>query len=207
MTLELFVAVVAVSTSGVLSPGPLSIASIMRGISGGWRAGVALAVGHTLVEFPLIMGLAYGLFNITQNPMVDRVIALLGGVFLMVFAVIHFCSLTHRVQLHRDDVRISLRSSITIGILLTGLNPFFITWWLTVGSRLILDAVIQLSLLGAVFVFLSHIWMDYVWLTFLSHASSRARSFLGSKAHRGLLLVFALIMLYYGVVFLQRGLF
>lgn len=207
MTIELIITVVAVSTSGVLSPGPLSIASVMRGISGGWRAGVALSIGHTLIEFPLITALAYGLLSITQNPMLDHIIALLGGVFLIVFAVIHFLSLTHRVQIHQDNVKTSLRSSITLGVFLTGLNPFFIAWWLTVGSRLILDAMIQLSLLGALFVFLSHIWMDYVWLTVLAQASSRARGFLGSKAHRGLILAFALVMLYYGVVFLQRALF
>jgi len=99
-----------------------------------------------------------------------------------------------------------MRSSAVMGVLLTGLNPFFVAWWLTVGSRLVLDAVIQLSILGGPFVFLSHTWMDYAWLTLLSQGSTRARSFIGSRAHRALIFAFTLVILGYGMVFLARAL-
>jgi threonine/homoserine/homoserine lactone efflux protein len=39
------------------------------------------------------------------------------------------------------------------GVLLTGLNPFFIIWWLTVGFKLISDSIALWSLWGIVIMY------------------------------------------------------
>ena len=57
--------VVAVSASGVMSPGPLFSANIIYGLKEGKIAGLKIAVGHTIVEFPLIILLGTGI--ITSN--------------------------------------------------------------------------------------------------------------------------------------------
>jgi threonine/homoserine/homoserine lactone efflux protein len=52
-----FLLTVVVSGSGVVSPGPLFTASTYRATRLGALAGVQCAVGHTMVELPLVVGL------------------------------------------------------------------------------------------------------------------------------------------------------
>jgi len=89
-----------------------------------------------------------------------------------------------------------------IGLLFTGLNPYFILWWLTVGSNLILLALEFAALAGVVFMFLCHVWMDYVWLTSVAYFAKRGVNALGSRWYRALLGVFGAILIYFGVSFL-----
>ena len=55
------VMVIAISASGVMSPGPLFSANIIYGIREGKIAGLKIAIGHTIVEFPLIVFLGAGI--------------------------------------------------------------------------------------------------------------------------------------------------
>ena len=45
------VMVIAISASGVMSPGPLFAANIVYGLKEGKIAGIKMAVGHTVIEF------------------------------------------------------------------------------------------------------------------------------------------------------------
>ena len=54
------VMVIAISASGVMSPGPLFTANIVYGLKEGKIAGLKIAMGHTVVEFPLIVFLGLG---------------------------------------------------------------------------------------------------------------------------------------------------
>ncbi len=44
------VAVIIISTSGVMSPGPLFVANVFYGAKGGASAGLKMSYGHTVVE-------------------------------------------------------------------------------------------------------------------------------------------------------------
>ena len=48
------VMVIAISASGVMSPGPLFTANIVYGLKEGKIAGLKIAMGHTVVELSLI---------------------------------------------------------------------------------------------------------------------------------------------------------
>ena len=82
--------VILVSLSGVLSPGPLFFANLIYGSKEGYRSGIKIAFGHTIVELPLIMLLVMGL---TQIPYADftsignlNIIGIVGGVLVVIFA-------------------------------------------------------------------------------------------------------------------------
>ena len=45
--------VMAVSASGALSPGPLTVATMALGTRSGWKTGVFVSFGHALFELPL----------------------------------------------------------------------------------------------------------------------------------------------------------
>ena len=57
--LEFSVLVIIVSASGVMAPGPLFAANLAYGLKQGTKSGIKMAVGHTIVEFPLVILLIF----------------------------------------------------------------------------------------------------------------------------------------------------
>ncbi|TMI33181.1 hypothetical protein E6H29_00980 [Candidatus Bathyarchaeota archaeon] len=77
-----FLAIVMfLSLSGVLSPGPLFLASILRAAKSGTVAGIECAVGHTIVDFPIFVGLAIGIGSFF-SPSILKIVAITGGLVL-----------------------------------------------------------------------------------------------------------------------------
>ena len=151
--------VILVSASGVLSPGPLFFI-IIYGSKQGVTGGIKIAFGHTIVEFLLVITLALGLFTFSQvfvNNKNLKIISIIGGLAIIVFALIQIISITKRkVNGQNAYVGISAKKGpILLGVIFSALNPFFLIWWLTVGLKLISDPI---------HFFGFHIWMDYAWL-------------------------------------------
>ena len=53
--IEFAATVIIISASGVMAPGPLFAANIAYGLQGGGKAGIKMAVGHTILKLPLII--------------------------------------------------------------------------------------------------------------------------------------------------------
>ena len=204
--LELILTVILTTTSGALAPGPMFAANLIYGSKYGARSGLSFAVGHTVVEFPIIVFLGGGLLSVEKQPHVASLIGLIGGISLIVFGVYQTkTSLSFRqVKLKWGSANL-YKSSVIAGIIFTALNPFFILWWLTIGSRLVLDALSFGSLVGLAVLFVSHIWIDYAWLTIVAHFAKKGTSVLDIKVYRGLLVVFSLVLIYFGYVFLASA--
>ena len=201
----LVLTVIVLSASGVLSPGPLFVASISRSIKTGGKSGVECAVGHTIVELPLVIGLALGTLTWLQDNRAVRMIGLIGGIVLLFFGLLQVWeSKTSKLTVAQDDVtaaRQENRSGIVLGIAFTALNPFFIIWWLSVGFELITLAIAVGATVGLGIMYLSHIWMDYAWLGGIGFAASRRRLSFG-KWYRFLLAIFGILMIYFGITFI-----
>ena len=91
--LEFFVLVVVVSASGVMAPGPLFAANLVYGIQQGVKSGVKMAIGHAIVELPLVILLGIGVFSLESFPEFRAVITILGAITLFVFASIQIKTL------------------------------------------------------------------------------------------------------------------
>ena len=52
---EFAILVIIVSVSGVMAPGPLFAANVSYGLKGGAKTGIKMAIGHTIVELPLVI--------------------------------------------------------------------------------------------------------------------------------------------------------
>jgi len=202
MNLVDFVAtVVIVTASGALAPGPLTFGIIIHGSEGGARSGIACATGHMIVEFPLVIALALGLTAAISQPSIKIVVGLLGGVGLICFGGMQLYKTVNKKM--SMPLKLNLpRSSILLGLVLTGLNPYFILWWFTIGSILILEALTYAALLGVFIMYISHVWMDYAFLSFLAHIGKKGKAVLGSRYYRLILFVFGIILVYYGITFL-----
>jgi threonine/homoserine/homoserine lactone efflux protein len=94
------------------------------------------------------------------------------------------------------------RSLLLLGLALTGLNPYFIVWWLTVGANLIFISLEFAGLVGVVFMYVCHVWVDYAWLILVSGFAKRSSKILHFKWYRLLMAVFGAILIYYGFSFL-----
>lgn len=193
--------VVLLTASGALAPGPLFFQTLSQGTKTGARSGLIFSVAHTIVEFTLIMLLALGLFAVKNESVIRTVIGALGGVVLIAFGLYQIIGSLKKKDITQKQAASSHRLFF-IGIVFTALNPYFIIWWLTVGSTLILRALEIAALTGVVFMFLCHVWMDFVWLTTVSHFAKKGVNALGSRWYRALVGVFGVVLLYYGISFL-----
>jgi len=195
--------VVVVTASGALAPGPLFFGLLMHGSKEGARAGFFAAIGHTLVEFPLVLALAMGLLAAASQPMIKGVIGIVGGLGLIGFGVMQIYG-TFKSKPQPNEVANTKglpASSLVLGLALTGLNPYFILWWLTIGSILIVQALAFAAIVGVLVMYASHVWMDYAFLTALAHLGKKGKTIVGSKYYKLVLIVFGLILAYYGATF------
>jgi len=200
--LSFIVTIVLVTASGALAPGPLFFATISHGTKSGAKSGFIFAVAHTLVEFSLIMLLALGLLTVASEPMVKLVIGALGGVILIAFGVIQIYNSYIGKTEDSQKTPASYRHLFLVGVVFTGLNPYFVLWWLTVGAQLILMSLAFAALAGVVFMYLCHVWMDYVWLVAVAHFAKKGTNVIGLKGYRILLGVFGIVLVYFGFTFI-----
>ena len=200
--------VVIVTASGALMPGPLFAANLLQGTKGGAKSGFMISVGHMLVELPLVMLIGVGISSLLNLPSFSTVVGLIGGSALILFGAFQMRDVTRssfNVEAI-EDTKVQKRS-LMLGVGLTGLNPFFIVWWLTVGLGLVVQAVELGALLGVFIMYLSHVWMDYAWLTGTAYLSARGKTLLKARGYRLLLAGLALLLVYFGVGFVARAVF
>jgi threonine/homoserine/homoserine lactone efflux protein len=204
--IEFIGTVILVTASGALAPGPLFFATLSHGSRTGARGGFIFSVSHTVVEFSLIMLFALGLLTVANEPFVKLVIGISGGIVLIIFGFFQIRNsfLTQQNQYRKKNE--SNRHLFFIGLLFTGLNPYFVLWWLTVGAQLIIISLEFASLLGVVFMYVCHVWMDYAWLTGIAYFSHKGTNVIGKRWYRALLGVFGGILIYFGITFLRPAL-
>ena len=193
--------VILISASGVMSPGPLFAANVMYGLREGKISGIKMAIGHTIVEFPLIVLLGVGFFSIESVPEIRTVITILGSVGLFGFAILQIRAVT------KEKFSIETKSGqgpFVAGILLSALNPFFIIWWLTIGLVLISESIQNFGIIGIVILFLFHIWMDYAWLFTIAAFSSKAKNYLSKRNFKMIVIGLSIVLIYFGIDFLFK---
>jgi threonine/homoserine/homoserine lactone efflux protein len=217
--------VVAVSSSGVLSPGPLFFANMIYAKRYGYSAGIMIAHGHAIVEFPLIMLIALSILSIDIVRGFNWIISIVGGLALLIFASMQSLQLFKRDKIvdnnnknkNRDYNFIDESSMgynlgsrlrpLIIGIVFSALNPFFIAWWLTIGTKIISDAIMLAGLYGVLFMFITHIWMDYAWLATTAALTVKGVNILrrDSRYYLTLMLALSSLLVYIGVIFILEG--
>jgi threonine/homoserine/homoserine lactone efflux protein len=198
------ISVILISLSGALAPGPLLFTNLSNAPRWGWKGGIWLSIGHTFVEFPVILLIAFGLSFTIYLPLLQLVIAVLGGIVLIIFGIFQIReSLRPLDQIEQLDLAKTQpgRHPLLIGLIFSALNPFFIIWWFTVGAKIVLDALLFAALLGVIIMFLSHVWIDYVWLTGTAWLAQKGTQLVGSKGYKILIGVFGVLLIYFGLIF------
>jgi threonine/homoserine/homoserine lactone efflux protein len=192
--------VVVISLSGVMMPGPVTAAAIGMGTRSRY-AGVLIAIGHGVVEFPLMILIVLGVGRILKLPIAQIVIGLAGGIFLLIMAIQMLKSL-HSAE--EQEVTATKKAPVLTGIILSAGNPYFLVWWATVGLALATTAT-GMGIWAFVVFAIVHWLCDLVWLSALSWASFKGSVLLGPRGMRIVLLICSLTLLVFGVVFIYTA--
>lgn len=212
--IELSLQVILISTSGVLSPGPLFFINILYGSKYGSFIGLKIASGHAIVEFLLIIALSYALYSFSYtlhlSYIIYKFIGLTGGIFLLGFSILQIISILKDKSSNSQAIinpKLNIKNPILVGFIFTILNPFFLVWWLTIGSKLISDSVINFGIVeGISIIFLSHIWMDYFWLWFTSFMINKGKYIIKGNLYRIFVFTISVILGIYGFYLLFMSL-
>ena len=185
-----------ISLSGVMAPGSVTAATIAQGTRSK-HAGTLIAVGHGIIEIPLIFLIMLGLGAILEAHFVKIAIGLAGGAFLI------WMGTQMLRQVRKPDF--APEKAYTTGPVMTGFilsisNPYFLLWWASVGLNLAMKAK-ELGIIAfALFAFI-HWLCDLVWLEILSAASFKGTTLLGPKSQRIVLAVCGAALIVFGAMF------
>jgi threonine/homoserine/homoserine lactone efflux protein len=200
--LYLFLAsVVLISMSGVLMPGPLFAVTIDKA-SKRRSAGVFIALGHGIVELPLMILIYFGLMQFGLPEIVQIIIGLFGGLLMILMGI--------RMLKKRDKgaqkAQSTKQDSFVAGIWTTAANAGFILWWTTVGTTLLLNAQ-TFGLIGFSAFAATHWFCDFLWYSFVALLIFKSQRFWTRRVHQTIFLFCFVVFVGYGSWFLGSALF
>ncbi len=192
--------VVLISLSGVLLPGPL-FAATMEKAAKRKTAGLLIAVGHGIVEFPLMFLIYFWLSQFVIPDVVPITVGLVGGLLMMYMGFQTFRNRNKNNQKYASPKR----DSLVAGIWTTAANAGFILWWLTIGTTLILNAQI-FGLLGFSVFAVVHWLCDFVWYTVVAFIIFKSRRFWNEKVHTAVFIFCFAVFVGFGAWFFSAAL-
>lgn len=187
---------VLISLSGVMAPGPLTVVVVGKGARSP-SAGALIALGHGVVEFPVMALIVVGLAPILKHDAVATALGLAGGAVLLWMGI----GLLRTVRAPAlEATRERQASPLLAGMLMSAGNPYFVVWWATVGATLVFRAW-EFGLWQLVLFAVIHWSLDLIWYYVLSSASYRGTRLLGPRFLSAVSLVAGLVLLFFGVRF------
>jgi len=192
--------VLLISLSGVLLPGPL-FAITLKKASKDKMTGSLIAVGHGIVEFPLMFLIFFVLSQFEIPSLFQVSVGLVGGSLM-----IYLGGQAFRNRHKQEEATMSLRKeSVLGGAWTTAANAGFILWWLTIGTTLILNAKL-FGLLGF-FVFAGVHWLvDFSWYTVVALLIFKSQRFWTERTRMLTTLFCAAVFVGFGVYFMCSAL-
>lgn len=194
--------ILTISLSGVMSPGPLTAFLIARGKGSPW-AGIPVTIGHAIAEVPLILALFAGLRPLFEVPGMREGVSLAGGCVLLLLGSAAFRTAPAAPLAPGDSDR---SGALAGGVLLTALNPYWVVWWLTVGTNIIARTGAFGWLAGLVGMIAVHLLADAAWAVFITWSAHRGSRMIGEVGWRRIERGCAWVMLGFGAFFLVDGL-
>ena len=197
--LPILLSVVVISFSGVMMPGPVTAVTLAKSYKSSW-AGTQIALGHAVIEVPLILLIYFGFAQFFQNSVVQLVLSIVGGSMIIWLGISMFRARAEVVKGGKDLPY----SAFTAGILTTGLNPFFLLWWATIGSMLVMK-FLDFGITGLAIFIVVHWLCDLAWLSFVSIMIYKTHSLWGSKFQEGVFIACSLLLVGFGGWFVVSG--
>jgi threonine/homoserine/homoserine lactone efflux protein len=197
--LAILASVIVISFSGVMMPGPMTAVTLAKSYKSPW-AGVWISLGHAVIEVPLILLIYFGFAQFFQNNIVRLVLSVAGSGMIIWLGVSMFRARTGVVRKGKDLPY----NAFLAGIFASGFNPFFLLWWATIGSMLIMR-ILEFGTTGLIVFTIVHWLCDLVWLSLLSNVIYRTHTFWGQRLQEWLFIACSLLLIGFGLWFLISG--
>ena len=196
-----------VSLSGVLMPGPVGALAVSEGARRGVSAGPLITAGHAVAEVAMLILLAVGLTNVLHQPVVIGAVGVLGGGVLawMGWGIV-VAAWRDLLDPPRGAATAGAGMSLMrAGLLSTVGNPYWLLWWLTVGTSYFI-AFSRFGPLALILLFyIGHVSLDLGWNTFLALVVGSGRGRVRRDVYRGVLGVCGVFVLAMSVYFVVSG--
>ena len=181
-------------------PGSLFAVTISKA-STSKTAGALIAVGHGIVEFPLMFLIFFVLSQFEVPSSVQVAVGLIGG-SMMIFMGIQAFMNRHK----QEEVKVALkRDSILAGVWTSAVNAGFILWWLTIGTTLILNA--KLFGLAGFSVFAGVHWLtDFAWYAVVGLLIFKSQRFWSNRTRLGITVFCVSVFIGFGAYFMGYAL-
>jgi len=197
--IALLATVTAISLTGVIAPGPVTAITVTKGVHRK-EAGLLIALGHGIVEMPIILLVWLGFATVMSGQWPRIVVGIAGGAVLIWMGI---GMLRTRTQAFDERLDVA-KGCVAAGVTTTLANPYLLVWWVTVGATLIASAGAW-GLIGVVAFAVTHWLCDAGWLSFLSWGVFTSRRFLTPALYRAMIAVCGVVLLGFGVYFLASG--
>ena len=194
----------AVALSGTLIPGPLLAFVILKTSTHGPRTGAFTAAGHILVEFGILSFIALGFGLTLKSKLFQTLVGLIGGTLLLALGFLYFIKVGGAHELRPKLVGIEHHPFVGGILFSTVFNPSVPLWWATIGLATLMEAILVAALAGAAFWLIGHFLADLSWFSLVSYSVAKGGKVMGTKAHKGLLIVCGFILLWFGAYFVTR---
>jgi len=197
--LPVLASVVVISLSGVMMPGPMFAVTLAKSYKSPW-AGAHISLGHAVIEVPLILLIYFGLAQFFENSVVRLALSVVGGGMIIWMGASMFRARTEVAKGGKDLPY----SAFVAGIFTSGLNPFFLLWWVTVGSSLIMR-FLDFGAVGLIIFIVVHWLCDLIWLSFVSVTVYKTHSLWGRRFQEWVFIACSLLLIGFGVWFMVSG--
>jgi threonine/homoserine/homoserine lactone efflux protein len=195
----LLAGVFVISLSGILMPGPMFTDTIARSYHRPW-AGTLVALGHGIIEIPMILLIWFGFGQFFQNHIVQTVLSLAGGLMILWLGIGLFRARHEAMESGGN----STVSAPLAGIITSGLNPYFFLWWATVGSMLLMTFR-EYGLPGLTAFTVTHLACDTAWFSLISVLIYRTQKLWGKRVQEGIFIGCSIALFGFGIWYLVSG--
>ncbi len=199
LMIPILLSVIVISLTGVMMPGPMFAVTLTKSYRSP-LAGAQISLGHAVVEVPLILLIYFGFARFFENSIVQLVLSVAGGGMIIWLGISMFRARAEVVRQGKDLPY----HAVTAGILTSGFNPFFLLWWATVGSLLIMK-FLDFGITGLIVFIIVHWLCDLVWLSAVSILVYKTRSLWGRKFQEVVFIVCSLLLVFFGGWYMISG--
>lgn len=193
-----------VALSGALAPGPLMLTTVRESShSRSFKPGLLLSLGHAFAEVPITLLLTYGLLNVKGEFL--PFISLIGGAVLIFMGLLASFKASEGNMEAVNHLTTHGHRMVLLGAIISVSNPYWITWWLTIGAAYISKALVW-GALGIILFYLSHEIGDLVVIGSISKAMARGARSLSERGFKILIAICNLAIIVIGASFVFEGL-
>jgi threonine/homoserine/homoserine lactone efflux protein len=200
-------------------------ATVLHARSRGWKAGVLVSAGHSLLELLLVAAIVLGAGGLLTDPTAVRTVACAGGTVLLGMGLaaalfppeapgrLPAAPTVSAAQAGEDGIAPSGRSGdgassiwrpLAAGVWTSVTQPYWYLWWAAVVT-VALPAWRAAGLAGVGAYYLGHILSDFAWFTAVAAAVGAGGRLLSDRAFRVLARGCGVFLAVFGCAFLEVG--